>query len=545
MKSLPKSVYDNLNFLTVEVDSQLARLQQFFDQPTSAAARRILDRLGYTTNLKARIHSSSVQALSKGKKNNSARLNLRMAEFIATDLERITELCCNSVKHLDYISELALLKPASYIAMLETLRHEIRKIHKTLTSNNSQLAITIGQVEEQIQQSRQKLKKYYTEQLKQKNHTEVFIQGLFLTHEFKQMGESLRQISESIISANLGQPINFERFFSLQSLISELPSEDGEFNIEPIAETRSGSSISGITSSHKEENGFVAIFKDGQKRKVKEEKQGVQSWHDIYPGLAPKILSYKKRGESAALLIEHLSGYTFEQILLTESPELLQEAQQQLSNTLKSVWQATRTNKPVCANFIAQLEKRMPDVYKIHPEFQRQNAVIGEFALPSFELLMAQAKTLESTVSCPFSVYIHGDFNLDNIIYDPLEKKINFIDLHRSSHMDYVQDVSVFMVSNYRLQILDKHTRQKIMAVAQTFYKMARRYAVRENDSLFDLRLALGLARSFATSTRFILDKSLANRMYLRAQYLLQLVLSLPPEKHSKFKIPLKELFVE
>ena len=35
--------------------------------------------------------------------------------------------------------------------------------------------------------------------------------------------------------------------------------------------------------------------------------------------------------------------------------------------------------------------------------------------------------------------------------------------------MDYVQDVSVFMVSNYRLQVLDRDTRQRIMAVSQDF----------------------------------------------------------------------------
>lgn len=545
MKSLPKSVYDNLSFLTAEVDSQLATLQQYFEQPSVATARRILDRLGYTNNLKVRIHSSCVQSLSKENHNSTARLNLRMAEFIATDLERITELCCNSIKHLDYLPQLTLLKPANYRAMLEMLRREIRKISKTLASNNTNVAITIGQAEEKIQYKRRKLKKFYTQQLKDKVHTEDLIQGLFLTQEFKQMGESLRRISESIISANIGQPINFERFFSLQSLINELPNDDGDFSIEPIAETRSGSSISGITSANQEDSSYVAIFKDGEKRKVKEERQGVQSWHDIYPGLAPKILSYKKRGESAALLIEHLSGYTFEQILLTEGKDLLEEAQQHLSKTLRSVWQATRTNKPVCAHFIAQLEKRMPEVYKIHPEFYREDAVIGDVSLPCFNTLITQAKILELELSCPFSVYIHGDFNLDNIIYDPLEKKINFIDLHRSRHMDYIQDVSVFMVSNYRLQILDKDTRKKIMAVAQSFYKMSRRYALRENDSTFDLRLALGLARSFATSTRFILDKALAQRMFLRAQYLLELVLSVTPEKHSKFRLPLKEIFVE
>ena len=52
------------------------------------------------------------------------------------------------------------------------------------------------------------------------------------------------------------------------------------------------------------------------------------------------------------------------------------------------------------------------------------------------------------------------------MIYDPLDKKVRFIDLHRSRYQDYVQDVSVFMVSNYRLQVLDAGTRARIADVA-------------------------------------------------------------------------------
>jgi hypothetical protein len=110
--------------------------------------------------------------------------------------------------------------------------------------------------------------------------------------------------------------------------------------------------------------------------------------------------------------------------------------------------------------------------------------------------------------------------------------------------MDYVQDVSVFMVSNYRLQILDAPLRRRIMKLAKDFYRIARRYADKAGDETFELRLALGLARSFATSTRFILDKSLARNMFLRARYLIEQVLASDPKKAAKFKIPLKEIFI-
>jgi aminoglycoside phosphotransferase (APT) family kinase protein len=151
---------------------------------------------------------------------------------------------------------------------------------------------------------------------------------------------------------------------------------------------------------------------------------------------------------------------------------------------------------------------------------------------------------IEQGIKPPFSVYIHGDFNVDNIIYDPGERKISYIDLHRSRYTDYVQDVSVFMVSNYRLQIMAAPVRRRIVKLIRDFYKITGRYARRNNDALFDIRLALGLARSFVTSTRFILDKSLARDMFLRGRYLLEQVTRLKPDAYADYKVPVKELFV-
>jgi hypothetical protein len=54
----------------------------------------------------------------------------------------------------------------------------------------------------------------------------------------------------------------------------------------------------------------------------------------------------------------------------------------------------------------------------------------------------------------------------------------------------------------------------------------------------------LGLARSFATSTRFVLDKTLARAMWLRARYLLESVLAADMKQIQKFKLPIKEIFV-
>jgi aminoglycoside phosphotransferase (APT) family kinase protein len=243
-------------------------------------------------------------------------------------------------------------------------------------------------------------------------------------------------------------------------------------------------------------------------------------------------------------LIEHLAGLTFEQILLHEPTPLLRETQQQLHRTLGKVWRETHTRKPVAAAYVQQLSKRLEEVYTIHPEFRQHACHICGQSVAAFGSLLKQAHRLEAAISAPFSVYIHGDFNVDNIIYDPLEKKINFIDLHRSRYMDYVQDVSVFMVSNYRLQVFDAPLRRRILMLTRGFYRFAAAFARSSGDQTFELRLALGLARSFATSTRFILDKSLARAMFLRSRYLLEQVLAADLKDPALFRVPVKEIFI-
>ena len=280
------------------------------------------------------------------------------------------------------------------------------------------------------------------------------------------------------------------------------------------------------------------------RRKLKEERDGVENWHEIYPGLAPRILSYKKRGDSASLLIEHLAGMTFEQILVRESDELLALTLRKLGRTLNNVWKETKIKKPVSAEFMRQLNKRIGDVYAVHPEFESSYSKVCGYEIVPFGQLIGRVAAIEQKIKPPFSVYIHGDFNVDNIIYDPGERKINYIDLHRSCYMDYVQDVSVFMVSNYRLQIMAAPVRKRIIGVIREFYKIAERYARRNEDKTFEIRLALGLARSFVTSTRYILDKSLAGNMYLRARYLLEQIVNLDEREYERYKVPVKELFI-
>lgn len=531
--------------MIAEIDAQVGSLKTYFASPTEANARKILSRGGYSHNLKMRIHDSCYDQIASQDEGDAETLLFRAVETIATNLDVIAELCRECVQQATGLTNQDRLKDDHYELLLERVLSGFELINRAISGNKTPIALKLGKIEYKLGQTYKKLSKKYTAELKRSRETKDLITSLFIAYSIDQMGDALLNISEAVISVNVGQNVDTERYHSLQASVSRLNETlDSNLVVETIAETRSGSSISAISTADSDDQKYLAVYKEGQKQKLKEERQSVESWHEIYPGLAPKILAYHKHGQSASLLIEHLAGFNFEQILLHKSPELLQEALGKLQDTLVSVWTETRSKKPVQARFMAQMRSRLNEVYAVHPEFRKNSASICGFQVAAFDTLAEQAQNFEAVIKPPFSVYIHGDFNADNIIYDPKEKRINFIDLHRSRSLDFVQDVSVFMVSSFRLQILDVPMRRKIMRMIRDFYNFAAGFADHAGDDSFDLRLALGLARSFATSTRFILDKTLAKSMFLRSRYLIEQILETHPKNASSYHLPIEEIFV-
>jgi phosphate uptake regulator/aminoglycoside phosphotransferase len=544
---LPIKISDNFHFLIAEVSLQVSNLIAWCDNRSPLFKKRIIERSGYVYNLKAGIHNSCLKQISENNLSSVEQVSLKSIELIATDLEQLTELCRECVSKTESIKKKYFRQLHGLKKLMRQIEAAIALIEPALFDRQTELAIKISHAKTKLDRDCERLTDRYITHIKKKKDTQSLISTLFVINEIERMGEKLLDISESILSANLGHPINFERFFSLQSSLAQfdvLPkgTTNDDLVLETLAETRSGSTISGL--GQKALNGnYLAVYKDGKKQKLIEERKGVESWDAIAPGLAPKILGFHNEGNSASLLIEHLDGLTFEKIILNSPPEQILDALKQLNKTLKSVWKNSMRQEAVNAHFMQQLLSRLDDVYAVHPEYQDSSAWIGDCKQPSFAELVKQAEALEENYPAPFSVYIHGDFNLDNIIFEPENKRINYIDLHRSRYMDYVQDVSVLMVSNYRMQIFDTDKRQKFLAFACLFYRYARRFAKKQQDHTFDIRLALGLARSFVTSTRFILDKSLSQAMFYRARYIIERLLEANLNKPHKFKLPIREIF--
>ncbi len=543
MAELPRAIEENLHFLCAELDGQLAGLQDYFDAPETGAAQKVIQRAGYTDNLWSRVHAASQRGLSAKKVTAARKLLLQNMDMVGRNLDLISRLARRSLLHAEDVHLKDLLRPEAYSKVIKQVRAAVALILPAIQASESAQAIRIGETKVRLDDLYDRLFRTYTRDMRKSRHTEDLANSLLVANEIHRMGDALQGISEAILSASIGQSVQFERYFTLRSVLSgsDIPPEALE--LEPMAETRSGSAISAVRSREDTGGAVDAVFKDGTLQKVREERAGMKSWHSIYPGLAPKILSYEKRGQSAALLIEYLPGHTFEHILLNESDAQVKEALKSLSTTLRDIWKSTRTDEPADMASMRQLAGRMNDVRRIHPEFGPGAMRLGACEIEGFDDLVARAHRREKALSAPFSVHIHGDFNLDNVIYDPVEQKIRFVDLHRSRYMDYVQDVSVFMVSNYRLQVQDGPIRRRIADVVCDFHAMSAKFARAQKDRTFEYRLALGLARSFATSTRYIYDKAHARLMFQRSRFLLEQALTCPAGRENRFKLPIRELF--
>lgn len=105
--------------------------------------------------------------------------------------------------------------------MLSKVRQALKLVMPAFSSRKSEHALDLEKINQQFRRQHQRLMKKITATIKDKQESSQSLQALFIAYEMRQFDAdaAMLRISETLISANLGQPLNFERFQSLQSLI--------------------------------------------------------------------------------------------------------------------------------------------------------------------------------------------------------------------------------------------------------------------------------------------------------------------------------------
>jgi aminoglycoside phosphotransferase (APT) family kinase protein len=324
-------------------------------------------------------------------------------------------------------------------------------------------------------------------------------------------------IGEQAIYLVTGRRLKFPQFLELERLTGDARAE--EFDLRPYWD-----GISGAIVARVEAHDAAAVYKEGSRRKIEQETEKLRTWQRIADDLTPRVLGSMSINDRQALLREYVDGALLSDLYLSSAPrEAKLKATRRVLDLVEFIWQTTSTPTPPSIDYVQQIRARLPDAFVLHPhlcEKANSGAANGR-RLPSLDDLLDQAGALQVQLAPPFSVWLHGDFNANNIVYNAEGEQIKFIDVHRSRPGDYVQDVGVFLLSMVRRPDLTPAAEADVAAINEAVEEFARGFARRRGDSTFRRRLKLSLAHSCLTSMRVTIDPAKADRLLHRGVTLL------------------------
>ena len=535
----------NFKFLLVEIERQIAGTIEVLKHRDEKAIAKIEARDDYIDNLKSVIENACFATLHGETRPTAPEVaRIRAFHIIGSNLERVGDHAVNVVRQTRHYDDPGCLLRYAYKPFFQEIQNALGWMPKAVLERDMAAALKICRCELHLDRLYKQEFDRIRDELRTGFNTGDLLTTLFIFRYLERMGDALLNVGEAAIFAITGDKFKIRQFTALNDILAasghENPLSDVEF--ASIWGTRSGCRIGRIQERggegdcHKE-----VIFKDGDTGKLRQEAANFARWESLMPGLAPHLEAFREGEKSSSMLIELLPGQTIQDLSLSGDLKLLSRAVAAQCRTAGELWEKTLTPGHRATGYIKQLRARLPEVLTVHPGFRVKRKAIGAFPLPSLDEIIDAAEAVEQTLVAPYTVLIHGDYNTNNILYDPAEDRIHYIDLHRSADADLVQDVSVYMVSNFRLPIFDKARRGVLSAVILEMRRFAAAFAARHGDTTFDIRLALGLGRSLITSTRFELSERFARLMFHRGVFLLQRVAAHDGDP-ADFKLPVDAL---
>ena len=535
-----QGIAKNFKFMVLEVTKQIEDTIRALENPNDKIIEKILARDDYIDNLKSVIENECFYG-DLGRKLEKKELDvIRSVDIITSNLEKIADYAENVVSQIQYLENRDFINQFEYNAFFHEVLQGLGWVSKSLFKMDVSLALRICRTEFNLDRLFSENFKKVMEKLRSGENAENSVTALLILGYLERMGDALLNIGEAVIFAALGEKLKIHDFEALEDSMESygMAGPLTEIAIESVWETKSGCKIKHVSERNGKREKKGAIYKEGRIKKIQKEKENIELWEKIFPGLPPRIYGFKENGKKAFILLECLKGITLQQLLLEPQKKSLEVPLESLKRTLLQIWKSTKKEQKAKAGFSKQLIGRIDDVLKVHPEFGSPSEQIGPLKTYSFSELIRIAEEIENDIEAPFAVFIHGDFNNDNIFFNKKERRVQFVDLYRSDYQDYAQDVSVFLVSCFRLPVFDSLIRDKLNYVTTDFFKFARDFSIQSGDDTFEARVGLGLARSFTTSTRFEFNKKFAADMFQRARYLLQKLAEHKGKAWSCFRIP-------
>ncbi|MDR2444153.1 MAG: phosphotransferase [Deltaproteobacteria bacterium] len=518
----------DFRLLTTEVLHAAYEAKDLLTKRDPAKSRALYYRVSYITTQVASLQKASMDLALQKPAGQRESLYLQGLSSVASRLERISDLMLNLDRQAGYLNDLNFLESYNLAEFFQHIFQGLEKIHPALVNRDVNLAVRLGQVEEKLDALYAARFSRLIKEFGPEVSAGDLVTVLMIVHYLERIGDMLLEIGEKIIYIIMGEKIKLEQYKALGEGLKAAGAasmEPASLDFHSIWGGRSGCRIGVVGKpdvNGLSQVGQTVVFKHGPASKLTRERENLELWDEIRPGLTPKVKAFipAQAGTEAALMLEFIPSRNLQAIFMEKASDSAFGGLRQAFQTMIDLWVESRRDITAKSDFCLQAQERLPEARTVYPKLIDHYGSVGQWPLRSVPGLLEEAKKLEATLAAPFKVRIHGDFNLSNLLYDPEAKKLNFVDLYRSREADYIQDVSVMLLSIIRLPVVSYEARKKLCQAALVGEGIARRFASSVGDETFEARLAFGLARSFITSVRFVLEEKLAALFVARARYL-------------------------
>jgi len=516
---IDEDVNVDIKFLILETKKQATASQNILEKPIPAKLEKIKSREDHIDNLKNTVIHKSYYQMQNVVKNKRESNYFKALIRISSNLERISDFFENIADQTNYFIDIENIKAMDLKKYYSLIYKTLDVIYPALMNHDLGIAQKICDSEAVIDD-------YYEESFSEirnnlRNHCQVddMITLLFIIRYLERVGDAFLEIGEAILDIHVGENLGVRQFKHLKRGLEAngIDIEAEELDFSPIMNTRSGCRVATITNKHPINGSPSKIFyKEGSKEKIDQEVKGIALWDRVVPGSVPQVLHHKSRKNHSLLLLEHINGIDLLSILLSQKSQAV-KAMRLITKVIPAIWQKTKRDKGKGSDHLKQLISRMNDIQSVHQNLFARHE--------DLDILIDKALKIEAKIKFPFASLIHGDLNVDNILINLEKDKVYFVDVHRSIYGDYSQDVSVFLISNFRVPVFSRDIRRRLDDANECMFNCALDFAHKNNDTTFHVRLGFGLLRSLMTSTRFILDEKFSLDMFQRGSDILNEIL--------------------
>lgn len=455
---------------------------------------------------KSRIDSlafEGIQQLNPDQKEEV--LQYRSLIKLTRNLEKIAEFFIQAASQLQYIKNKDNFEDIDLCPFFDVIGESLDLIYPAFTQVDTKLAEQLSKNEQILDELYIKLFEWIQTEVSKPEKSADMLTLLFINRYFERMGDKFLKIAEGIINNSIGESLSIKHYERLKEAVKVLSKGDkkADYTFTPFLFSKSGCKVGKLEISSKG-NTRQFFYKQGATGKIQEEIDSLKRWNKSFPGLTPHIMWESKGKTSSTLVVNRLNGTDLLQYSLGDnSQKKVLKAADLLCDQIDEIWTKHTKKSRISSSTIRQIKKRESAILKIHKDFYQEVKIKGITKPVKFNKLIDKAALIEKLVKTPVLVLAHGDFNLDNIFYNEEQNKIYFIDTHRSDFKDYAQEIAVFIVSALRTKVEEENAKEKLNALCKTLFEFGINFSRKQNDQYFQARLALGLFRSFITSTRF------------------------------------------